>query len=106
MRSCVYSWGFVPRASHVLHVGPGIHHRVRARPALAAELEHPIAQAAEERPIVGHEDHRALELVKRLDEHVLRREIEMVGRLVEHEEVRRIEQHPREHQPRALTAGE
>ena len=42
-----------------------------------------------------HEQHRAIEVVQRLEQHLFRPEIEMVGRLVEHEEVRGIQEHPR-----------
>ena len=78
--------------------------RLRVGAALAAELEHAVAEPAQERAVVRHEDHRALEVAERVDQHVLRREIEMVGRLVEDQEVRRIEQHARHHEARLLAA--
>ena len=63
-----------------------------------------LLSAAEERAVVRHEQHRAVEVLQRLEQHFLRREIEVVGRLVEHEEVGRIEQHAREHEARFLAA--
>ena len=49
---------------------------------------------------MGHEEHGALILRKRLDQHLFRGEIQMVGGLVEHEEVWRIIEQLRHHQPR------
>ena len=51
-----------------------------------------------------HEQHRAVEVLQRVEQHLLRREIEVVGRLVEDEEVRRVEEHAREDEARLLAA--
>src|ERR1043166_9533844 len=100
----MYAGRFVPRALDVLDVRAWIGMRLRVGAALAAELEHAIAQAAQERAVVRDEQHRALEVGKRGEQHLLGRQIEMVGWFVEDEEVRRIEQHPREHETRLLSA--
>ena len=71
---------------------------------LAAELENPVAEAAKERPVVRYEDHRAVEVAQRLDEHLLGRQVEVVRGLVEHEKVGRIEEHSSHHEPRLLAA--
>ena len=68
--------------------------------AFAAQFEHAVAQPAEEIAIVRDEEHRPIEILERLDQHVLGRQVEVIGRLVEHQKIGRIEQHPREHQSR------
>ena len=95
---------FVARAIDVLDVRARIGVRMRVDAGFAAELEHAAAEAAQERAIVRHEDHRPLERLQRIDQHFLGRQIEVVGRLVEDQEVRRIEQHPRHRQARFLAA--
>ena len=52
------------------------------------------------------EEHGAIEVRERLDEHFLREEVQVIGGLVEDQEVRWVEQHSRNHQPRLLAAGE
>ena len=52
----------VPRSCDVLGVSAGIHVRLDVGAALASELENLVAEAAEKRAIVRHEEHRALEL--------------------------------------------
>src|SRR5687767_11060303 len=103
--SRVYARGFVTGALDVFDIGAGI--RVwLIGPGFTTQLEHAVAQAPQERAVVRYEQHRAFKVRKRFDEHLLRREIEMVCRLVEDEEVRRIQEHARHDQSRALAAGE
>ena len=94
----------VARALDVLDVGALIRVRLRLGAALAAQLEHAIAQAAQELPVVRHEQHRPVEVLERIEQHLLGRQIEVVGRLVEHQKVRRVQQHAREHEARLLAA--
>src|SRR5262245_18954130 len=95
---------FAAGARHVVYVGPWIQMRLSLNAALAAKFQHAIAQRPKECPIVRHEQHRPFVVFQRVDEHVLRKEIEVVRGLVEDEEVRRIEQHPRDDEPRLLAA--
>ena len=88
----------------VLDVGTGIGVQLDVGPAFASQLQHPVAQPAQEHAVVRHEDHRAVELRQRIDQHFLRRQIQVVGRLVEHQEVRRVEQHARHDEARLLAS--
>src|SRR5438045_1991834 len=106
LTSAMHAARLVPRARDVLHVGSGIHVQLRVGAALAAELEDAVAQAAQECAVVRHEQHRPVEILERVEQHLLGRQIEMIRRLVEHEKIRRVEQHPREHQTRFLAARE
>jgi predicted MFS family arabinose efflux permease len=71
---------------------------------LRRQFQHAVGQRGEKMPVVRDEQHGALELRQRRDQHFLGRHVEMVGRLVEHQKIRRIEQHLRHHQPRLLAA--
>ena len=73
--------------------------------AFEGQFEHAIGQGRQKMPVMRNEEHGALILCQRLDQHFLGRHVEMVGRFVEHEKIRRIEQHDRHHQPRLLAAG-
>jgi tripartite-type tricarboxylate transporter receptor subunit TctC len=57
--------------------------------AVGRQLQHAVGQRGQEVPVVRDEQHRALVLRQRRDQHLLGRHVEMVGRLVEHQEVRR-----------------
>src|SRR6185295_831522 len=47
----------VAGARHIFNVGPRVRVRMRVRTAVAAELEHPVAQPPEELSVVRHEQH-------------------------------------------------
>src|SRR5678815_2974334 len=106
LRLGVHTWSFVAGALDVLDVRPLIRVRLRFGAALSAQLEHTVAQTAQELAVMRHKQHRTVEVLQRIEQHLLGRQIEMVGRLVEHEEVRGVEQHAREHQARLLAARE
>src|SRR5687767_13959413 len=74
----VDAWSFAAGARHVLDVGPGIQVRLALNTALAAKLQDPIAERPKECPIVRHEQHRAVVVLERVDEHFLREENEVV----------------------------
>src|SRR6187431_1128820 len=80
---------FVARPRDVVHVRTRIEVRLRVHTTLSTELDDAVAEAAQERAVVRHEQHRAVEILQSLDEHFLRRHVEVIGRLVEHQEVRR-----------------
>ena len=61
-------------------------------PAIA-DLEDAGSQLVDEVAIMGDENHRAVVLLQRLQQHVFSAQIEVVGRLVEQQEVRRMQQH-------------
>src|SRR5690349_17260420 len=103
-RSVMHARRLVSGTRHVLDVRPRIEMRLDVDAALAPQLDDPVAQRAQERAVMRDEEHRAVEILERLDQHFLGEEIEMVRRLVEHEEIRRVEQHPRDHQARLLAA--
>src|SRR5689334_23061666 len=65
----------VARTLDVFYVSSGVGMRLRVGAALAAELEDTVAQAPEELAIVRHEHHRPLEVLERVDQHLLGREI-------------------------------
>src|SRR5687768_1244678 len=104
LRLRVDTRGLAAGARHVLDVRPWIQMRLSLNAALAAKLQHAIAQRPEEFSIVRHEQHRPFVVLQRVDEHFLREEIEVVRRLVEDEEVWRIEQHSCDDEPRLLAA--
>ncbi len=89
----------------VLFVRARIDARITIDAALAAKLEDPRAKAAQERAVVRDEDHRAVEIFERFDQHFFRGQVQMVGRLVEHQKVRRIEKHARHCETGFLAAG-
>ena len=93
------AWRFVARARHVLDVRARVQVRLCVGTAFPAQLEHPVAQAAQEFPVVRYEQHGPLEITERFEQHFLGRKVEMVRRLVQHQEVRRIEQHARHDEP-------
>ena len=78
--------------------------RLQVRPAFPAKLEHAVAESSQERAIVGDEQHRAVVLPERIEQHLLGGEIEVVGRLVQDQEIRWIQQHARENEACLLTA--
>ena len=90
---------FVAGARDVFRVAAVI-----AMNALGRQLQHAVGQRGEEAPVVRNEQHRALVLRQRRDQHLLGHQVEVVGRLVEHEEIRRIVKHDRHDQPRLLAA--
>mgnify|MGYP000426795823 CR=1 FL=1 len=102
----VHAGRLVSAARHVVDVRPGIHKRLRVGPGLAAQLEHATAKSTQERPVVRDEDHGALEVTERVDQHLFGRQVQVVGRLVEHQKVGRMQKHAREHKPRAFPARE
>ena len=53
-----------------------------------------------------HEDHRPLERLERVDQHLLGGEIQMIGGLVQDEEIRGVEEQARHRQARLLAARE
>src|SRR5262249_27011153 len=61
--------------------------------ALAAEFNHTVAEASQEIPVVGHKQHRALEITERLDQHFFCRKVQVIRRLIEHQKIGRIKQH-------------
>src|SRR5262249_8008042 len=71
-----------------------------------ADAHYPRRHVVEESPIVGDEDHRALEAEKRLLQDLGSRDVEVVGRLVEVEQVARLEEQLGKREARALAAGE
>ena len=79
---------------------------LRVGAALPAQFEHAVAQPPQERAVVRHEQHRALEAGQGVEQHVLGGEVQVVGGLVEHQEIGRIQHHPRDHEPRLLAARE
>ena len=85
----MHTWGFVTGALDVLDGEAGIDVRLRLGAALAAKLQHAIAEAAQEFAVVRDEQYRPVEVLQRVEQHFLGGQIQMVGRLVEHEEVRR-----------------
>src|SRR5260221_646188 len=97
---------FVSGPRDVLDIRAWIRVRLRLGAALASELQYAIAQTAQKLAIVGDEQHRAVEILQRVEQHLLRQQIEMVRRLVEHEKVRRIQQHARDHGAGLLAARE
>src|SRR5688572_18194522 len=102
MKSSVYTRSFVTGSRNVFDVGPLIEMRLLLDAGLPSQLDDAVAQRAKKGAIVRDEQHRAFEVLQRLDEHLLGEQIEMVRRLVEHQEVRRVEQHPRHHQTSLL----
>jgi len=53
-----------------------------------------------------YEDHRAFEIFEPIDQYLFGGEVQVIGRLVEYQKVRRTVEHPRDREPRFLTAGE
>ena len=94
----------VAGTGHVLHVRARILSRLGVGTALAAELQHAVAQSAEKFAIVGDKQHGALEVAQRIEEHFLRHQVEVVGRLVEDQKVGRLQKHARHDEPRLLSS--
>ena len=65
-----------------------------------------VADAAQQAPIVRHDDDGAGEILQRGDQRMAHLEVEMVGRLVEQQQVGPLGNQDRERQPRAFTARE
>src|SRR5882672_2444158 len=55
----------------VLDIGTLVGVRLCLGAALSTQLQHPIAQATQELPVVRHEQHRAVEVLQRIEEHFL-----------------------------------
>src|SRR5262245_20188099 len=96
----------VSGTGYVLHVRTWIEMRLGFHAALSAQLDDTIAQPAEERAVVRHEEHRPLEVLQRVNEHLLREQIQVIGWLVEDQKVGWVEEHARNHQPGLLAPGE
>ncbi len=98
----MHSGRLAPGTGDIVHVRPGVEVRLPLRPTLSTQFDNPVAQRTQEGAIVRDEQHRAIVVVQRVDEHFLREEIEVIGRFIEHQEIRRVEQHARDHQARLL----
>jgi len=72
--------------------------------AAVLDRPRPRCNGVDERPVVGHQDHRAGVLDQRALEHLLGWDIEMIRRLVEEQEVRLLDRELAHHQAGALTA--
>src|SRR5207248_4529939 len=96
---------FVSRADHIFRVGTGIDVRFTVA-GLAAKLENAIAEASQEGTVMRYEEHGAVEILQRINEHLFGCDVEMIGRLVQHEKVGRVEKHSRHHETRLLTSRE
>src|SRR5262249_38922121 len=62
---------FVTGTCNIVHIRSGIRVRLRFRAALATQLEDAVAQPAQERAVMGHEQHRAVEVLQRVERHLL-----------------------------------
>ena len=74
----------VPRAGNVFCVRSGIQVRLAFCAGLAAQLEHTITEAAKEAAVVGNEEHGAVKVLERLDQHFLGCDIQVIRRFVQH----------------------
>src|SRR5947209_7877561 len=66
----------MPRARHVFRVAAAI-----LMDALGRQFQHAVRQRREKMPVVRDEQHGALVLGERRDQHLLGRDVEMIGRL-------------------------
>jgi len=102
----VHAWRLMAGAFDVLDVRALIGVRLRFGAAFPTQFEHAIAQAPQELPVVRHEQHRPVEVLQGIEQHLLRRQIEVVGRLVEDQEIRRVQEHACENEPCLFAARE
>ena len=65
-----------------------------------------IHHAIEKKPVVAHQEHRAVELVERLSNASRARQVEMICRLVEHQEISVGRRQLRKCGPAALAAAQ
>jgi hypothetical protein len=100
----VHAGGFVAGAGDILDVGARIEVRLGLRPRLASQFNDPIRQPPQERAVVRHEDHGALEVLQRSHQHLLGGKVEMVRGLIEDEEIGRVVEHAGHDEARLLAA--
>ncbi len=78
----------------------------KIRDPAAMQNPHPAGEGSKQRPVVAHQNHRAIEALDRVFQRLDRLDVQVISRLIEQQQVGSREHHHRQCHSRPLAAGE